>query len=108
MKVVGVCGINLSFAVAIAAYSFACSAAGAAADISGTYWATSYSPKIEVLGGGDPPLNAAGKAAYEMNQKGLKDGSSSTRRAMSACPTACRACSPRPILSKFSRCRPVR
>ena len=32
-------------------------------------------PKIQVLGGGDPPLNAAGKAAYEMNQTGLKDGS---------------------------------
>jgi hypothetical protein len=27
------------------------------------------------VGGGDPPLNAAGKAAYEMNQAALKDGS---------------------------------
>jgi hypothetical protein len=71
MKVVGVRGIGLSFALAMATYS----AAGAAPDISGTYWATSYSPKIEVVGGGDPPLNAAGKAAYEKNQTGLKDGS---------------------------------
>jgi hypothetical protein len=43
-------------------------------DISGVWWATSYSPKILVLGGGDPPLNAAGKAQYAKNQAGLKDG----------------------------------
>jgi hypothetical protein len=48
--------------------------AAAAPDIAGTYWATSYSPKIEVVGGGEPPLNAAGKAAYEMNLAGLRDG----------------------------------
>jgi hypothetical protein len=46
-----------------------------AADISGTYWAVTYSPRIQVMGGGDPPLSAAGKAAYAMNQAGLKDGS---------------------------------
>jgi hypothetical protein len=71
MKVVG--GIGFSFALATCLA--ACSAAGAAPDISGTYWATSYSPKIQVQGGGEPPLNAAGKAAYEKNQAGLKDGS---------------------------------
>src|SRR5215472_13530230 len=71
MKVVCVCGIGLSFALAMAVNS----AAGDAPNISGTYWATSYSPRIQVLGGGDPPLNAVGKAAYEMNQAGLKDGS---------------------------------
>jgi hypothetical protein len=49
--------------------------ASAALDISGTYWATTYSPTIQVLGGGEPPLNAAGKAAYEKNRAGLKDGS---------------------------------
>src|SRR5260370_38779005 len=59
MKFICVCGIGLSFAVALSA------ATAAAPDISGTYWAKSYSPKIQVLGGGDPPLNAAGKAAYE-------------------------------------------
>jgi hypothetical protein len=69
MKFFRVCGIGVSFALAIN------SAAGAAPDISGTYWATSYSPKIQVLGGGEPPLNAAGKAAYAMTQAGLKDGS---------------------------------
>jgi hypothetical protein len=75
MKVARVCCIKPSFVLTAATYLLACSAAGAASDISGTYWATSYSPKIEVLGGGEPPLNAAGKAAYEMNRKGLKDGS---------------------------------
>jgi hypothetical protein len=71
MKLVRGCGIGLSFALAMAVNS----TAGAAPDISGTYWATSYSPKIQVVGGGDAPLNAAGKAAYAMNQAGLKDGS---------------------------------
>ena len=49
-------------------------AASAAPDISGTYWAARYSPKIAVLGGGEPPLNDAGKAAYAKIQAGLKDG----------------------------------
>src|SRR6266481_1723818 len=69
MKVFCVCGTGLSFAMALN------SATVAAPDIIGTYWATSYSPTIQVLGGGDPPLNAAGKAAYEMTRAGLKDGS---------------------------------
>src|SRR5208282_106942 len=67
--------IGLSLAMAMAMCSAACTAAGAAPDISGTYWAASYSPTIQALGGGDPPLNAAGKAAYEMNRTGLKEGS---------------------------------
>src|SRR5258706_13249347 len=50
------------------------SAARAEGDISGIWWATTYSPKILVLGGGDPPLNAAGKAQYATNQAGLKNG----------------------------------
>jgi hypothetical protein len=50
------------------------SAAHAEGDISGIWWATTYSPKIQVLGGGDPPLSAAGKAQYAKNQAGLKDG----------------------------------
>lgn len=44
-------------------------------NISGTWWADSYSARLQVLGGGDPPLNEAGKAAYAKNQAGLKDGS---------------------------------
>jgi hypothetical protein len=61
MKEVRDRGIGLLSALAMAAYSAACTAAGGAPDISGTYWATSYSPTIQVLGGGDPPLNAAGR-----------------------------------------------
>src|SRR5580765_7047071 len=67
-----VLSLSLVGAMAVAG---AAHAAGASPDISGTYWATAYSARIQVLGGGDPPLNAAGKAAYEMIQTGLKDGS---------------------------------
>lgn len=51
------------------------SAYGQPPDISGTYWATEYHPKIQVLGGGELPFTPAGKAAYEKNIVGLKDGS---------------------------------
>ena len=51
------------------------SAYGQTPDISGTYWATEYHPKIQLVGGGELPLTAAGKAAYEKNIAGLKDGS---------------------------------
>ena len=71
MKPFRVCSIGLSFALAMAVNS----GAGAGPDISGTYWAPSYSHKIQVLGDVEPPLNAAGKVAYAMNQAGLKDGS---------------------------------
>jgi len=45
-----------------------------APDISGTYWATEYRPKIQIVGGGELPLTAEGKAAYEKNMAGLKNG----------------------------------
>jgi hypothetical protein len=44
-------------------------------DISGTYWATEYHAKIQLVGGGELPLTPAGKKAYEANMAGLKDGS---------------------------------
>jgi hypothetical protein len=44
-------------------------------DLSGTYWANVYYAKVPVLGGGDPPLNDEGKAAYRTNEQGLRDGS---------------------------------
>jgi hypothetical protein len=50
-------------------------AQGAVPDISGTYWATEYNAKIAPLGGGELPFTADGKAAYEANIAGLKDGS---------------------------------
>jgi hypothetical protein len=46
-----------------------------APDISGTYWATEYFPKVQIVGGGELPLTAEGKAAYEKNMAGLKSGS---------------------------------
>src|SRR5262245_37533690 len=44
-------------------------------DISGTYWATQYNARVQLVGGGELPLSPAGKAAYEKNMAGLKDGS---------------------------------
>jgi hypothetical protein len=49
--------------------------AGAAPDISGTYWATQYFAKLPIVGGGDLPLTPDGKKAQDMNVAGLKDGS---------------------------------
>ena len=51
------------------------SAYGETPDVAGTYWATEYHAKIQVLGDGDLPLTADGKEAYEKNIAGLKDGS---------------------------------
>ena len=73
MKRFGIRRIGSSFALTMLANWAAC--ANAAPDISGTYWATTYSPSIQVMGGGAPPLNAAGKAAYEKNRAGLRNGS---------------------------------
>src|SRR5262245_17026592 len=44
-------------------------------DISGIYWATQYHAKIQLVGGGDLPLTPKGKAEYEKNMAGPKDGS---------------------------------
>jgi hypothetical protein len=62
--------------LALAMAALALSApAHAAPDIFGTFWATRYDSRIEIVGGGDLPLTPEGKAAYEMNVAGLKDGS---------------------------------
>jgi hypothetical protein len=50
-------------------------AAAETPDLSGIYWATQYSARIQIAGGGDLPLTAAGKTAYAENIQGLKDGS---------------------------------
>jgi len=50
-------------------------AAGAAPDLSGVYQVTRYNAKIELVGGGELPLTPAGKAAYDKNIAGLRDGS---------------------------------
>jgi hypothetical protein len=46
-----------------------------APDFSGIYWATEYNATIQLAGGGELPLTAAGKEAFEKNKAGLKDGS---------------------------------
>src|SRR5262249_6278963 len=43
-------------------------------DLRGVYWATHYNAKIQIVGGGELPLTPAGKAAYEKNMAGLRDG----------------------------------
>jgi hypothetical protein len=65
---------SLAFGVVFAA-SVVAGPAGAAPDIAGTYWATDYHAKVQIIGGGELPLTSAGKAAYEKNMAGLKDGS---------------------------------
>src|SRR6266699_2376204 len=50
-------------------------AAAETPDLSGIYWATQYHAKIQLVGGSDLPLTAAGRAAYDKNIAGLKDGS---------------------------------
>ena len=52
-------------------------AAPSAEDITGTWWANSYSPSMKtyLVGGGEIPLNDAGKKKYAENQASLKDGS---------------------------------
>ena len=41
-------------------------------DLSGIYWANSYSAKIQPAGGGDPPYNAAAMAMYKTNMAAVK------------------------------------
>jgi hypothetical protein len=64
---------RLTAALAISLLS--ASARAETPDISGTWWATEYRARIQLVGGGDLPLTEAGKAAYEMNTAGLKEGS---------------------------------
>jgi hypothetical protein len=47
----------------------------AARDVAGVWWTTSYSPKIQPVGGGELPFTPAGRAAYDKNVAGLRDGS---------------------------------
>src|ERR1700676_3457624 len=69
-------GLAVAFsAVTALAVSAPAGAADAAPDIFGTFWATRYDAKIQIVGGGDLPLTPEGKAAYAANVAGLKDGS---------------------------------
>src|SRR6267378_5969985 len=64
-----------AFAALLTASALSGSAQAQTPDISGTYWATEYRAKIQLVGGGDLPLTPKGKAEYEKNMAGLKDGS---------------------------------
>jgi hypothetical protein len=44
-------------------------------NISGVWWAGSYSPKLLAAGASELPFTPAGKAAYDKNMAGLKNGS---------------------------------
>ncbi len=43
-------------------------------DVWGVWWVTRYSPKIEIIGGGDIPYNDKGQAEYRKNITSLKNG----------------------------------
>src|SRR5712675_3770232 len=64
-----------AFTALLAVSALSGSAQAQTPDISGTYWATEYHAKIHLVVGGYLPLTPAGKAAYEKNMVGLKDGS---------------------------------
>jgi hypothetical protein len=65
-------GLAAPLALTLAGTAFA---ADAMPDLSGIYWATEYHAKIALVGGGELPLTPEGRAAYETNMAGLKDGS---------------------------------
>ena len=67
-------GAALAAVLALSVAGSSAFGAGAAPDISGTYWATEYHAKLVLQGGGDLPLTAMGKDAYAKNQAGLKSG----------------------------------
>src|SRR5579872_2692850 len=51
----------------VAAVQSSASAETAPPDISGVYWATTYSPRIEPVGGGDLPYKPEALAEYKKN-----------------------------------------
>ncbi|HLQ93548.1 MAG TPA: hypothetical protein VK148_26290 [Xanthobacteraceae bacterium] len=68
--------IGLPVFAAMFAASLSASVYGAdAPDLRGVYWTTEYRAKIQLVGGGELPLTPKGKAAYEKNMTGLKNGS---------------------------------
>src|SRR3954454_7081942 len=68
--------IGLLIVAAVFAVSLFASVYGAdAPDLRGVYWATEYRAKIQLVGGGELPLTPKGRAVYEKNMTGLKNGS---------------------------------
>jgi len=60
---------------ALAVLGLATRAGAEVPDLSGIWWATQYHAGIELVGGGDLPFTDEGKAAYDLNAAGLRDGS---------------------------------
>jgi len=75
VRVLARAGSAFAALLAVSLLSTSAYAAGAAPDISGTYWITQYNAKLQLTDGGEPPLNDAGRAEYAKNQAGLKDSS---------------------------------
>jgi hypothetical protein len=68
---------RLAAAVVVTAPFAVISQANAAAapqwpDIGGIYWTNSYSPKIQPVGGGDPPYKPEAMATYRKNMEAVK------------------------------------
>ena len=74
LRVCARAGSALTALLALSVLSGAAYGASATPDVFGTFWATQYNAKIQIVGGGELPLTAAGKAAYDKNVAGLKDG----------------------------------
>jgi hypothetical protein len=74
MEDLRICGGSV-LAALLAVLAASAYVATATPDLSGIYWATQYNAKIRIVVGGDLPLTAAGKTAYDQNIAGLKDGS---------------------------------
>lgn len=66
--------VALAFVASLALLSPASAQNNAARDVSGVWWTSSYSPKIQVFGGADLPFTPAGRTAYERNIARLRDG----------------------------------
>jgi hypothetical protein len=61
-------------ALCLVVIAYNSSAATAAPDISGVYWATAYSPRIEPTTGGDPPYKPEAMAQYKKNMADMVAG----------------------------------
>jgi hypothetical protein len=70
-RLYGRASLGVLFALSLSGLAYGADAP----DISGIYWITQYNAKIQLVGGGELPLTAAGKTAYDKNMAGLKDGS---------------------------------
>lgn len=69
------CAAATAFAAPLfAAANDAVHAAGTTPDLTGIYWATTYSPRIVPVGGGDPPYKPEAMAEYKKNMADLAAG----------------------------------